>query len=84
MLKYITLATAIILAVAWVTSFGMAGYPSVLPSYLQVAPWWHISLFALWFAVQLWANVLFIIWIYERPLRQRRKELSNHPPQHAS
>jgi|LakMenEpi03Aug12_release.lakeMendotaPanAssembly.Ray.scaffolds.fasta_scaffold426744_2 hypothetical protein len=83
MLKHVTLTAAIILAGTWVVSFGTGGYPTVLPFYLQVAPWWHITLFVLWFGVQLWANVLFVIWLYERPLRQRRKELANQPPQHA-
>ena len=83
MLKFIVLAIAITLAAIWVVSFGMAGYPPLLPLYIQVASWWHIGLFVLWFAIQLWANALFVIWIYERPLRQRRKELANQPPQHA-
>lgn len=68
------LGASILLAAAWVISFGMAGYPSVLPLYIQIASWWHIGLFVLWFAVQLWANVLFVIWIYECPLRYQRKE----------
>lgn len=83
MKKYIALAVALTLAIAWVISFGVAGYPTVLRLYVRVAPWWHLGLFIVWFVAQLWANALFVIWIYERPLRQQRKDLAHQPPQHA-
>lgn len=77
----VTLILAIILVVTWFATYVAAQYPAPPHLYLQTAPWWHVGLFVAWLVVQLWANILIVLWIYD--WRSRRKHFSQNPPQQA-
>ena len=77
----VLLILSITLVATWFSSYVAARYPAPPNLYVQVAPWWHIGLFVAWAVVQLWANMLIVLWIYD--WRSRRKNFPQNPPQHA-
>ena len=77
----IFLTISIILLLVWLLTYLQAHYPAQPHLYVQSAPIWHIVLFGLWFAVQLYAGVCAVYWIWHTQLR--RQQLAQQPPNHA-
>jgi hypothetical protein len=75
------LAATVILVGVWFVSYLVAGYPVQPHLYIQVAPWWHITLQIAWFLAS-WATAAYGFHTYWAA-QSKKAKLSQQPPQHA-
>jgi hypothetical protein len=74
------LTISLILLAIWFLTYLSAQYPAQPHLYVQAAPLWHISLFVLWFGVQVYAGICLVYWFWGHQLRRQR--LAHQSPYH--
>jgi hypothetical protein len=77
----VSLAISILLLAGWFLTYLVAQYPVQPHLYMQVAPFWHIGLFVIWFSVQVYTGICAVYWFWNNQLQ--RHQLAQQPPNHA-